>query len=295
MKYLIIALAIISGNFDTPSQIAELEKTAQNDRFNYQVRLELAEIYLDQDNYSAAQRYLCETDTIFAGLDSSLLQGRLLYLWGLYYDKQDNIPKAIEKYQAALEQDSTIAKAWRQMGYIHDIFSDGAQMLYCFEHALLFTDDSAGVYYDMGIAYDYLDSLQRAIESYHDALDINPMIFEAYLNLGVDLSSLGYPDSANYYFQKADSAGLNGPELYYNLGMIAFDGGQIDQSLDNFMHVLALDPDYTPAKYMLGNVYEAVGDSGMAKLYYQEFVDTAPMLYLDNINEVKEKLSKYNK
>jgi tetratricopeptide (TPR) repeat protein len=78
------------------------------------------------------------------------------------------------------------------------------------------------------------------------------------------------------------------------MGVMMFDSGAYSEALDNFMRTLALNPYYSPAKLQLGRIYEITGDSGMAKVYFEEFVKTAPILYSDDIKVVKDKLEKYN-
>lgn len=295
MRYILAALIFITANFDNPTYIADLEKTVQTDPSDWQTRLKLAEIFIEQGNFTDAMIYLEQADAILLNIDQGPEKSLLHYIWGLYHDRQDNIPKAMDKYKAAVEADSSCAKAWRNLGYLHEIFLDGEKMLECFNKARPFTIDSAGIFYDIGVAYDYMDSLEQAIKHYHMVLNLTNEIPEAYLNLGVDLGMLGHTDSAGFYFGEAEAAGAGGPELYYNLGVITFEAGNAEMALGNFLHVLALEPSYAPAKLMLGDVYEAMGDSGMARVYYEEFVNTASILYLDDINAVREKLIEYNK
>lgn len=293
MKYVILALSVLLMNFNEPGKIARLESQASANPNNWQVRLKLAEIFLNQANFSNAQKYLMEAQDIYNVSSPDSCSADLSYLWGLNYDYQDNIPKAIDYYNNAIACDSLCGKAWRKLGYLHEVFSNAEQMLYCFRKALAGDGPSAGLHYDIGVAYDMLDSLPQAIASYQKALALTDTLPEAYLNMGVDLAMLGHPDSANYYFALAAKGGLETPELYYNIGVMMADSGKIDEAIENFMKVLALDPRYSPAKLRLGDLYESLGDSGMAKVYYEDFVQTATLLYSDDVTKVKDKLSKY--
>ena len=290
-----MALLFLISDFDKPANIADLERQAAADSTNWQIRHKLIAVFIEQGNFDDALKYLNQTEDILNSQKKGVAIGQTLYLRGLYHDSQDNIPAAMENYKHAIAADSLNSRAWRKLGYLYEIFSSGEDMLDCFKHALASANDSAGVYYDLGVAYDYLDSIALAIQSYHNALALNDSISEAYLNLGVDLGYLGYPDSAEYYFGKAHIYGMESVELYYNMGVMHFDAGRIDQSIENFMTVLALDPSYSPAKMMLGNVYEAIGDSGMAKVYYLEFIGSASFLYQHDVEAVKDKLEKHYK
>lgn len=294
MKLLIILFIIIAGNYSGPANISKLEKQAVSNPDNIQPRLELAEVFIDQENFKEAKKYLLQTQKILETADNYSCNAKYCYLWGLYYDLYGNIPAAQNYYSKAVECDSNYYNAWQNQGYIYDIFSNYDKMLYCFRQALKTTGDSAGIYYDMGVTCDYLDSLELAITYYHSALGFGEIYPQAYMNIGIDWGMLGYDDSASYYFNKADEAGLRSPELFYNIGIIMIESGISDAAMVNFMKTLSIDPDYSPAKLQIGNVYELYGDSGMAKVYFEEFVKTAPLIYSDDINKVKAKLQQYN-
>ncbi|MCD6163164.1 MAG: hypothetical protein J7K40_12240 [candidate division Zixibacteria bacterium] len=295
MKLLIILLIIIAGNYNDPVSISKLETQTVSNPDDIQPRLELADIFLSQENFKEAKKYLLQTQKIMETFDVDSCNAKYFYLWGLYYDLYGNIPSAQRYYSKTVECDSNYYDAWRNQGYIYEIFGNYDKMLYCFRRALKTTIDSAGTYYDMGVTCDYLDSLQLAIKYYNAAFDYGEVYPQAYMNIGIDWGMLGYDDSASYYFNKAVEAGLRSPELFYNIGIIMFESGASDEAMDNFMKTLSVDPDYSPAKLQIGNVYELYGDSGMAKVYFEEFVKTAPLIYRDDINRVKEKLLQYNK
>lgn len=293
MNTWIVLIFLLAADYGDPSYIANLEKKAANNPSDWQTRLELVELFIDQNNLADAQKNILEVAATATG-GGDTCNARLYYLWGKVNDLRDNIAGAMEKYTQAVRCDSTFSDAWRKMGYLHEVFANYEQMLFCFQQALPFTEDRSGLYYDIGVAYDYLDSSSQALNSYYQSLNSGDTIPEALLNLGVDWELLGYPDSAALYFEKAIAADFDNPELYYNMGVMMFDSGVYAEALDNFMRTLALNPYYSPAKLQLGRIYEIMGDSGMARIYFEDFVKTAPILYSDDIEAVKEKLEKYN-
>lgn len=286
IEYLLV-LALVATDYHVPEQIAVLEHQAKTDSLNQPARLELARIFIEQENYPEAHKNLIEAGKI----DS--LSGNLQFLWGKYYDQQDNIAAAFEKYSKAVTLDSSLSEAWRNLAYIDEITGNYQSMLERFGIALATTDDSAGVLYDIGVTYDYLELPDSAIISYNRSLAAGANFPEVYINIGADWGILGNLDSAKYYLEKAISAGSRSPELFYNLGMLAFERGKADEAIGNFLECLSLDQTYAPAKLQLGNIYEAIGDSVNAYEYYQDFVKTAPFIYRDDIKSTREKLAKY--
>ena len=295
MKLLLILLIIIAGGYDDPALISKLEKQVADNPDAWQSCLELAEIFIEQENFKEAKKYLLQAQESYKTGKIDTCSARYFYIWGLYNDYNVNIPVAINYYSKTIECDSTFSEAWRNKGYLYEIFGNYDLMLNCFKHALLSTDDSAGVYYDIGVTYDYMDSIELALESYYHAIKLGEDSPQAFLNIGVDWGLTGYVDSAAFYFEKAEQAGLNSPELFYNIGVIMSESGAYNEAMDNFMKTLAVDPDYSPAKLQLGNIYEIMADSGMAKVYFEEFVQTAPPIYIDDVKKIEAKLVKYNK
>jgi tetratricopeptide (TPR) repeat protein len=287
IQYL-LALAIIAADYTAPQQIADLEQQARADIHDQQSRLKLARIFIDQENYVEAKKNLTEAESI----DS--LSGSLQFFWGKFYDQQDNIAAASERYTKAVKLDSTLSEAWRNLGYIDEITGNYQSMLDHFRRALPNTRDSAGLLYDIGVTYDYMEVPDSAIAVYHQALEAGAKFPEVYINLGADWGILANADSAKYYFQKAVAAGSQSPELFYNLGMLAAESGDREQAIEHYLECLSYDQSYSPAKLQLGNIYESLGDSGNALIYYREFVKTAPFIYRDDIKSTKEKLVKYD-
>jgi len=284
----LLLLALINADFDIPAQIAALEKQAFENPADLQSRLQLARIFLDQENYIEAKKNLVQAEAI----DSFSAQTQ--FLWGKFYDQRDNIALALTKYAAAVGLDSTQSEAWHAMGYIYEITADYSSMLNCFKKALLNASDSAGLYYDIGVTYDYLENPDSAIIVYHKSLDCGAAFPEVFTNLGADWGIIGNNDSAAYYFEKAVAAGSKSPELYYNLGMMAAEKSETEKAIADFIECLNNDPSFAPAKMQLGNLFELLGDSAKALVYFREFVRTAPIIYLDDIKATREKLAKYD-
>jgi hypothetical protein len=54
-----------------------------------------------------------------------------------------------------------------------------------------------------------------------------------------------------------------------------------------------LNPGIFAARKRLGELHEAMGDSALARIYFEEFLDSVPMIYTDDINEIRDKLDRY--
>jgi len=290
MKLLLIFMLLSFGDFEEPSTIADLESRLRRDPADWQTSLNLAEIFLEQGNFGEVLNNLQRAQGLIDSLTPDSCQARLHFLWARFYDQQDNIPAALDSYTKTIECDSNYSEAWRQLAYLYEIFGNYERMLQCLQNSLRASGNPAVLLYDIGVTYDYLDSIPQAIASYNASLATGDLILEALLNLGVDWGLCGQTDSALYYFGRAREAGLESPELYYNLGIMTLESGNYEQAMNELMKSLTIDPQYSPSILQLARIYELTGDSGMARIYYEEFVKTAPIIYLDDIKAAREKL-----
>lgn len=283
---LVIAVLSVAGSPVDSDDLARLLERAKRDSTDLDSRLGLIEIYLEQGNFAQAEDYLNQAQAI----DS--LSAKVFFLRGRYYDYQDDLPSALNNYNLAIDRDSTLSEAWRARAYLHEIFANYELMLSDLNHALANTGDSAGVYYDIGVAYDYLGDTEKAGSSYKSALSCGAGFPEIFVNLGAYWADIGHLDSAGHYLEKAVAAGGNSPELYYNLGMVDFELGKYQSAIADFYNCLSVSPDFAAAKLQLGYLYEMVGDTGMAIAYLEDFIETAPMIYRDDISRAKERLAR---
>ncbi|MBL8021843.1 MAG: tetratricopeptide repeat protein [Leptospirales bacterium] len=70
-------------------------------------------------------------------------------------------------------------------------------------------------------------------------------------------------------------------DCHCNLGIIAFEKGDLSQAMDEFAHALASDPRHFESHFDLANLYFETGDLKLARLHYEaalriepEFADT---------------------
>ena len=215
------------------------------------------------------------------------------YLKGYVYDQKDNLALASEYYHKSIALDSTYWGPWRELAYLFDIFAQYDSMNIYLHKALETSDDPGSIYYDYGYSFDMLNQADSALIYYHKALDVDTLDYEAYLNIGAIWGLRDNLDSAKVYTSKALAINPSVPRACYNYAAILGAEGNYHSAVDYYQKALALDTTMIEVKLRLGELYEELGDSTMAQIYFQEFVDSAPMIYTDDINRTKAKLVKY--
>lgn len=98
-----------------------------------------------------------------------------------------------------------------------------------------------------GMNYLYNGDHEQAIESFKQAICINPDFVEAYTNL--------FFASALFERQKAISLNPENPVAYFHYAIFLNAHGFFDTALLNVQKAISLDPNYAEAYFMLGSLY----------------------------------------
>jgi tetratricopeptide (TPR) repeat protein len=132
-------------------------------------------------------------------------------------------------------------------------------------------DELAQVYRDLG-------RYQKAQEYFKEALVLKPRFPEAQNNLGSLYLLLKEYDLAIEYCQKAaDDLLYKTPHFAYtNLGAAYFFKGNDEMAVQSFQQALKLAPEYSPAYFGLGYVYEKLKFWNGAIEAYQKSIFYAP-------------------
>jgi len=287
LLYITAIICLTSSAISQNDRITALNRAISEDPADFEVVESLVRILMEHENYEMADSVLKEY------MKNDPQNARAVYLEARTLDLSENIEKAMSKYWEAIGLDSTLWPAYRDLAFLYDIFSGYETMNRLMGKAITYSPVPGSLYYDFGYSFDMMGWLDSAQYYYYRAVEFDSLDHQACLNLGAIMGIGGNLDSAKYYTEKALSGNLDSPEAFYNLGEINLSLGLLEQAAENFQHALALDSGLFAAKKKLGDLYEIMGDSGIARIYYREFLETAPIIYMDDINEVRQKLSNY--
>jgi putative inorganic carbon (HCO3(-)) transporter len=110
------------------------------------------------------------------------------------------------------------------------------------------------VYFRAGVAYlaagrlGWPGYLQKAISVYKQGLMLNPVMVDAYTDIGVAYATLGDYDSAIQSWTDALGIEPNNDRIYFNLGWTYKQKGQIPLAKKAFLKAYQLNPKMTDAK-----------------------------------------------
>lgn len=103
------------------------------------------------------------------------------------------------------------------------------------------------------------ESPLEARAAYRQALDLDPEMADAHLNLGRLEHEAGELGKAEAHYRDAVRCAPEDPVSHFNLGVLLEDRGRPDEAILAYLQAIARDPECADAHYNLGLVLEARG------------------------------------
>ncbi len=118
--------------------------------------------------------------------------------------------------------------------------------------------DAASDLFEQGCELEEED-IRRAATAYQRAIDRDPSLASAYVNLGRLLHEQGRLSEAEAVYRKGISHCPADALLHYNLGVLLEDIGRRKAALEAYREALALQDDLADCHYNIARLYEASG------------------------------------
>jgi tetratricopeptide (TPR) repeat protein len=117
---------------------------------------------------------------------------------------------------------------------------------------------SAVEWFDLGLELEPY-SPEEARQAYRQALDLDPAMADAHVNLGrLDHVARDH-DSAETHYRTAAQLDPSDPVPPFNLGVLFDDMNRRDEAIRAYRNALDLDPNFADAHYNLGLIYDSLG------------------------------------
>jgi uncharacterized protein (TIGR02466 family) len=138
-----------------------------------------------------------------------------------------------------------------------------------YQNAIKLQPNTPDLIFNCAIALTHLNHLDEAIAMYKQAIKIKPNFFEAYGNLGTILQKQGKLEEAITSYQKGLSINPQDARGYFNLGTALRDKGALSEAINSYRSAIRLFPNYTDAHNNLGETLRDQGDMDAAVKSYQ--------------------------
>lgn len=173
-----------------------------------------------------------------------------------------------------------------------------------FSSVLETVPDNAEVYNNMGVAYSCLGNFEQAENYYVKAIDLNPEMAQAYINLSDLYYKAGDLASALGTLQRGSYELRDNLAIAHLLARVYIEDQRWDDAIDELDRVLEGEPENYDAYYDLGHVYFELGDYEAAISNFEtviEYQENNELLYYalaqayEANNEIDKAISNYLK
>jgi tetratricopeptide (TPR) repeat protein len=129
--------------------------------------------------------------------------------------------------------------------------------------------ETAEYWVTLGLAYYDLGMHREAIDSFKQAIWIEPDLAKAHYYLGAAYSKSGMDKEAIESSKQAIRIKPDVAEAHYGLGMAYFWSGRLHDAIEAFKQAIRIKPDFAMAYYLLGLTYLLLNDRGSALEEYK--------------------------
>lgn len=238
-----------------------------------------------------------------------------------FYDRQKQL-KAIRFYDKAIELDPYNAEAYYRRGLFMSNYTFGEARVLLYDpkdvmddlqKAIQLDPNLAGAHYALGVAYDRMGNVQKAMVEFEKAGNLDHGDSRPHLYLGEKYANAGQFQLAISAFAKAiksdpenvealkDYAFLclahdeergwrqakralekaiqirpNDPEILMNYGYTLYLSKKNHEAVDHYLRSIELKPDWQLSRYNLAIAYEQIGKKELALAEYQKVVKLDP-------------------
>lgn len=135
------------------------------------------------------------------------------------------------------------------------------------------TERQAESYFQNGLALEEAGApIEKAIEAYRKAIELNPGAAGALVNLGtIYYRQRKYEDAESQYL-KAVAVDANYPLAHYNLGNLYDEQGDLTHAEQHYTTALELNPNYADAHFNLALLSERRGDFLKAVRHWKSYL-----------------------
>jgi tetratricopeptide (TPR) repeat protein len=116
----------------------------------------------------------------------------------------------------------------------------------------------------------------EAILEFEAALEVNPRMITAHINLIALYGQLNQDDKAEQHFRAAVELDPGWVETYYNWGMFLVRHNRKTEAAELFRKAVEVNPDYPEARVQLGLLLDEAGRASEAAVHYQRALEVNP-------------------
>jgi tetratricopeptide (TPR) repeat protein len=175
--------------------------------------------------------------------------------------------KELKRYDEAMQALNTILPIYKEKPELWSTAGDillvdmqkYTESIPFFEKAVSLDPRDTHSLVNLAFSYDKAGNPERALETYRQALEINPSLTDAWNKAGNILTRAGRFDEAVKMYDKGISIDPGNAFILNNKGYSLYLAGKYPDALESLQKAVILNPEYKSAWKNLGDVFKAMG------------------------------------
>ncbi len=223
---------------------------------------------------AAVSRGWIEAPSLTLGLTAAVLLA--VVLGGLTFQRNKDYASAVGLWQDTILKVPGNARVHMGLG---NALSEAGQLdraIESYREALRIRPDYAEAHNNLGKALTAMRLMPEAIAHYREALKLKPDSAEPYSNIGVALVALGRTGEAVRHYQEALRLRPGFADAHNNLGVALAAAGRHDEAMTHYREALKLKPHFAEAHNNLGNLLAMAGATDEAVGHYRQALNLRP-------------------
>ena len=145
-----------------------------------------------------------------------------------------------------------------------------------YDQAIKINPKYADAHLNKGSVLQKNGEFDAAMESFNKALSINPYHSIAHFNMGNALNEKSELDASVESYEKAIKIKPDYAEAYFNMGIVLENKGELDAAMESYEQAIKIKPDYAEAYNNMGNARKDTGDLDTAIDNYKQVLKIKP-------------------
>ena len=193
---------------------------------------------------------------------------RLLH-FAVYSDSPPPLARRIAMLREALAQDPDNPALYTNLGDVYRESGRRAEEMQLYRAAVGKHIRSAAIYARLGSIYLHQGNGSEAVPLLEAAMQLNPSDYDSAENLAVAYRGMGRAADAERILQSVLASGEEYAPAYNELGMSAYQKGDVASAQTYFEKAAQLDPKY---QLNLGRLYKMAGENARARACFETFL-----------------------
>jgi tetratricopeptide (TPR) repeat protein len=218
------------------------------------------------------------------------------------YQTLGQYEQAIIRYRLALEINPDLTDAWNNLAALYTKTGQTLKAQQALNHALATDEDSAQAHINLGMNYLSDGNVSMAINEFNSVIKKEPTNELAYFNVGYAYYTLALSQRQSSKDEQAKAAFAESNRAYesalklhpayveaaFNIGYNHYLMQDTTQAITWYHKALAINANFAPAHYGLGQIYQASGKNAEAAKEYCQVIKLNPIEFTNEMNTIKE-------